>query len=70
VLVTAAALLVPAPVMTLEALSWGALSGLGTGVGVAFLFRGMSTGRLGVVVPLSDVGGVVLPPRPDSGRSW
>jgi drug/metabolite transporter (DMT)-like permease len=61
VLVTAAALLVPAPVMTLEALSWGALSGLGTGVGVAFLFRGMSTGRLSVVVPLSDVGGVVLP---------
>jgi drug/metabolite transporter (DMT)-like permease len=52
---------VPAPVMTLGALGWGALSGIGTGIGVAFLFRGMGAGQLSVVVPLSDVGGVVLP---------
>ena len=39
----------------------GALSGFGTGIGVVFLFRGMSAGRLSVVVPLSDVGGVALP---------
>ena len=60
-LVLAAAFLVPAPAVTADAIGWGALSGLGTGIGVAFLFRGMSRGRLSVVVPLSDVGGVVLP---------
>ncbi len=56
-----AALLVPAPAVTAGALGWGALSGIGTGIGVAFLFRGMGNGQLSVVVPLSDVGGVVLP---------
>jgi drug/metabolite transporter (DMT)-like permease len=60
-LVLVAALLVPAPVVTAGALGWGALSGIGTGIGVAFLFRGMGNGQLSVVVPLSDVGGVVLP---------
>jgi drug/metabolite transporter (DMT)-like permease len=60
-LILVAALLVPAPVVTVGALGWGALSGIGTGIGVAFLFRGMGNGQLSVVVPLSDVGGVVLP---------
>lgn len=56
-----AAALVPAPHVGLAALGWGALSGLGTGIGVSFLYRGMSRGNLSVVVPLSDVGGVALP---------
>jgi drug/metabolite transporter (DMT)-like permease len=60
-LILVAALLVPAPSVTAGALGWGALSGIGTGIGVAFLFRGMGNGQLSVVVPLSDVGGVVLP---------
>lgn len=40
---------------------WGALSGAGTGVGVAFLYRAMSQGAMSVVVPVSDVGAVALP---------
>ncbi|NKQ56911.1 DMT family transporter [Amycolatopsis sp. K13G38] len=42
-------------------LCWGALSGAGTGVGVAFLYRAMSRGALSVVVPISDVGAVAIP---------
>ena len=60
-LILSAALLVPAPSVTAGALGWGTLSGIGTGIGVAFLFRGMGNGQLSVVVPLSDVAGVVLP---------
>lgn len=40
---------------------WGAMSGVGTGVGVAFLYRAMSQGAMSVVVPVSDVGAVALP---------
>lgn len=40
---------------------WGALSGVGTGVGVAFLYRAMAQGAMSVVVPVSDVGAVALP---------
>jgi drug/metabolite transporter (DMT)-like permease len=61
VVVVGAALLVPATEVAPAALGWGALSGVGTGIGVAFLFRGMSDGQLSVVVPLSDVAGVALP---------
>ncbi|MFC9359551.1 EamA family transporter [Rhodococcus sp. NPDC057014] len=42
-------------------LAWGACSGIGTGLGMAFLFRGMSRGAMSVVVPISAVGGVALP---------
>ncbi|MFI0446061.1 EamA family transporter [Actinomadura sp. 6N118] len=42
-------------------LAWGALSGAGSGIGVAFLYRAMSRGSLSVVVPLSDVGAVAIP---------
>lgn len=61
VVVAVAAMFWPARHVTLEPLAWGAVSGIGTGVGVAFLYRGMSTGRMSVVVPLSDVGAVALP---------
>jgi drug/metabolite transporter (DMT)-like permease len=61
VLVLACAPWVAAPHVPLSALAWGALSGVGTGIGVAFLYRGMGHGRFGVVVPLSDVAAVALP---------
>lgn len=44
----------------LPSLGWGALSGVGTGVGVLFLYRGLVKGQMCVVVPLSTVGGVAL----------
>lgn len=42
-------------------LGWGAVSGVGTGIGMMFLFRGLSRGAMSVVVPISAVGGVALP---------
>lgn len=61
VLTLAAALCVDAPAVTGEALAWGALAGIGTGLGAAFLFQAMAVGRFSVVVPLSDVAGVAIP---------
>lgn len=40
---------------------WGALAGLGSGFGSAFLYRGLAGGRMGVVAPVSAVGAAVLP---------
>ncbi|MCP2166736.1 EamA family transporter [Goodfellowiella coeruleoviolacea] len=54
-------LAVPAASVDVTALGWGALSGVGTGIGITFLYRGVSTGKLSVVVPVSDVGAVALP---------
>lgn len=56
-----AAPLVSAGEPRLTDLAWGALSGVGTGIGMTFLFRGMGHGALSVVVPVSAVGGVALP---------
>jgi uncharacterized membrane protein len=50
-----------APDVTGAALGWGALSGVGTGIGVAYLYRGLATGQMSVVVPLSDVAAVAIP---------
>lgn len=61
ILVGCGALISRAHEVTLSSLAWGALSGLGTGVGVAFLYRGLSSGAMSVVVPLSDVAAVTLP---------
>lgn len=41
-------------------LAWGALSGIGTGLGMAWPYRGMSRGDMSVVVPISAVAGVAL----------
>ncbi|HZX03056.1 EamA family transporter [Kribbella sp.] len=60
-LVTLLALVVAAPHVTPAALGWGALSGIGTGLGAAFLFQAMKVGRFSLVVPLSDVAGVAIP---------
>jgi len=42
-------------------LAAGAIAGLGGGAGVAFLYRGLATARMGVVAPLSAVGAALLP---------
>jgi len=40
---------------------WGALAGVGTGTGGAFLYRGLAAGRMGVVAPISAVGSALVP---------
>lgn len=60
-LAVAFALVAGASSVSGAALGWGALSGIGTGLGAAFLFQAMSVGRFSVVVPLSDVAGVAIP---------
>lgn len=42
-------------------LLWGALAGVGSGTGGAFLYRGFAAGRMGVVAPVSAVGAATLP---------
>lgn len=42
-------------------LAWAVLAGIGNGVGTAFLYRGLSSGRMGVIAPVSGVGAVALP---------
>lgn len=42
-------------------LAWAVVAGVGNGFGTAFLYRGLSTGRMGVVAPVSGVGAVVVP---------
>jgi drug/metabolite transporter (DMT)-like permease len=44
-----------------EDLAWGAAAGVGTGVGGAFLYKGLAAGRMGVVAPISAVGAALLP---------
>jgi drug/metabolite transporter (DMT)-like permease len=40
---------------------WGALSGIGGGIGIICLYRGLANGRMGVVAPLSGVGAALVP---------
>ena len=40
---------------------WAVLAGVGNGFGTSFLYRGLSTGRMGVVAPISAVGAAVVP---------
>ncbi len=42
-------------------LLWGVAAGVGNGIGTAFLYRGLSSGRMGVVAPVSAVGAAVVP---------
>ncbi|MGN6721768.1 MAG: EamA family transporter [Marmoricola sp.] len=41
--------------------AWAAFAGLGTGIGTAFLYRGLAAGRVGVVAPISAVAAAALP---------
>lgn len=42
-------------------LAWAVLAGVGTAVGSGFLYRGLASGRMGVVAPVSAVGAAVVP---------
>jgi drug/metabolite transporter (DMT)-like permease len=42
-------------------LAWALVAGIGNGFGTAFLYRGLASGRMGVVAPVSGVGAVVVP---------
>ena len=44
-----------------DSLAWGALSGLGGGLGTLALYRGLARGRMNVVAPLSGVLAAALP---------
>ena len=41
--------------------AWSVLAGVGNGFGTAFLYRGLSSGRMGVVAPVSGVGAALVP---------
>lgn len=42
-------------------LAWGALAGVGSGLGTGFLYRGFASGRISVVSPVSAVGSAAVP---------
>ncbi len=42
-------------------LAWGAAAGIGNAVGTGFLYRGLGSGRMSVVAPVSAVGAAVPP---------
>ncbi len=42
-------------------LAWAVLAGAGNGLGTVVLYRGLSSGRMGVVAPVSGVGAALLP---------
>jgi drug/metabolite transporter (DMT)-like permease len=56
----ALSLVVPGDATTADLL-WGAASGVGSGVGTVFLYRGLAAGRMAVVAPVSAVGAAVVP---------
>ncbi len=41
--------------------AWGAVAGLGSGLGAAFLYRGLAGAKMSVVAPISAVGSALLP---------
>ncbi|WP_460486733.1 EamA family transporter [Epidermidibacterium keratini] len=45
----------------LSAWAWGALSGLGSGLGTIALYRGLATGQMNVVAPISAAVAAVIP---------
>jgi uncharacterized membrane protein len=47
--------------LSAEGAAWGVLSGVGSGVGLSFLYRGLSSGRMGVVAPTSGVLAALVP---------
>ncbi len=58
---TAAIALTVAGEPTRTDFAWALLAGVGSGAGTGFLYRGFSTGRMGVVAPVSAVGAAVVP---------
>jgi uncharacterized membrane protein len=60
VLVFALTLVVPGEPTRADVL-WSVVAGLGNGLGTACLYRGLSSGRMGVVAPVSGVGAALVP---------
>lgn len=60
VLTTLAALLVPG-IPEPRDVAWALLGGVGGGMGVGFLYRGFTSGRMSVVAPVSAVGAALVP---------
>jgi drug/metabolite transporter (DMT)-like permease len=46
---------------TIGHLAWGVAAGVGNALGTAMLYRGLGSGRMSVVAPLSAVGAALLP---------
>jgi uncharacterized membrane protein len=44
-----------------SALWWSVAAGVANGFGTSFLYRGLSSGRMGVVAPISGVGAALVP---------
>lgn len=42
-------------------LGWAVVAGVANGIGTGFLYRGLSSGRMGVVAPVSGVGAALVP---------
>lgn len=42
-------------------LAWAVVAGVANGIGTGFLYRGLSSGRMGVVAPVSGVGAALVP---------
>lgn len=47
--------------LSAEGAAYGVLSGVGSGVGLSFLYRGLAAGRMGVVAPTSGIIAAILP---------
>lgn len=60
VLVVVVALVLGGSPTTVD-LGWAVLAGVANGFGTAFLYRGLASGRMGVVAPVSGVGAVLVP---------
>lgn len=61
VLLAGVVLVVPAAPTTGADLLWGAFAGVGGGIGVALLYRGLAVGRMAVVAPITAAGASALP---------
>jgi drug/metabolite transporter (DMT)-like permease len=59
--VAVAVVIAPGHGATIRALAWGALSGVGGGIGTLALYRGLAAGRMAVVAPVSAVLAAVVP---------
>ena len=42
-------------------LAWAVVAGVANGIGTGFLYRGLATGRMGIVAPVSGVGAALVP---------
>lgn len=47
--------------VTAGGLGWGAAAGIGGGTGILFLYRGLATGRMSVIAPITGVVAAVVP---------